>query len=123
MLTTKRVFIATICGIIFGLVCMWMASSGEEEVGPLIKLSIVFSRTIMGFMIGISALKLHWWLHGIILGFVGSIPMAIPILSDMKIAIATVVMGIIYGFLIELITSIIFKQKPVGMLIKNISEE
>jgi len=42
--------------------------------------------------------------------------MAIPVINDIPIFIGTFVMGMIYGFLIELITSILFKAKPVGLL-------
>jgi hypothetical protein len=71
---------------------------------------------MMGFMIGISALRLTWWLHGIVIGLISSIPMAIPVLSITAIAIGTMVMGMVYGFLTELITSKLFKAKPAGTL-------
>jgi hypothetical protein len=119
MLTTKRVLVTTICGFIFGLICMTLASSNPDPVAPVTattKWLILLSRTMMGFMIGISALRLNWWLHGIVLGFISSIPMAIPVLSVIGIAIGTVVMGMIYGFLTELIASKLFKVKPVGTL-------
>ncbi len=119
MLTAKRVLIATICGFIFGLICMTLASTNPNATEPLsseAKWLIILSRTLMGFMIGISALRMSWWLHGIVLGIISSIPMAIPTLDRLSIAIGTVVMGIIYGFLTELITSVLFKSKPVGLL-------
>ncbi len=112
MLTTKRVMVATICGILFGLICMGLASSNPdatEEVSSMVKLNIVLSRTLMGFMIGISFLRLNWWLHGIVLGFVSSIPMAVAVLPQVNIFIGTFVMGMIYGFLTELITTKLFK--------------
>ena len=116
MLSAKRVIIATVCGFIFGIVCMLLASSnpdaGGEPLTCIMKYTIVVSRTMMGFMLGISALRLKWWLHGIVLGFVASIPMAIPIMDRTDIMIGTLVMGIIYGFLTELITSVLFKSKP-----------
>lgn len=117
MLTTKRVLIATICGFIFGLVCMFLASSNPNTTEPMTstaKWLIIIGRTMMGFTIGISALRLNWWLHGIVIGAVTSIPMAVPILDRMGIAIGTIVMGIIYGFLTELITSVLFKAKSVA---------
>ena len=115
MLTTKRVVIATICGFIFGFVCLFLASFNPEEPLPnMVKWSIVVGRTLLGFTIGISAIRLNWWLHGIVLGIIVSIPMAIPVLDRMEIAIGTVVMGIIYGFLTELITTILFKAKAAG---------
>jgi len=119
MLTSKRVIIATLCGILFGFVCLGLASSNpdsESTLEPMVKLSIVLGRAMLGFIIGISALRMQWWLHGMVLGVIASIPMAIPVMHDMNIAIGTVVMGLIYGFLIELITSILFKSKPVAFV-------
>ena len=119
MLTTKRVIIATICGFIFGFVCMLLASSNPNatEVLPFsTKLIIIFSRALMGFTIGVSALRISWWLHGIVIGIIASIPMAFSVLDKTDILIGTIVMGLIYGFLTELITSIIFKAKPTGLL-------
>ena len=119
MLTAKRIIIATICGFIFGIVCMMFASSNPESTEMLTtsaKLTIVFSRALTGFTIGISALKVRWWLHGILIGFIGSIPMAFSVMDRCEIVIGTVVMGMIYGFLTELITSIVFKAKQVGVV-------
>ncbi len=115
MLTTKRVLITTICGLIFGLICMYLASSDPSQpMSTVIKWSIVLSRTMMGFTIGISALRMTWGMHGIILGIICSLPMAVPILPNTRIAVATVVMGMIYGFLTELITTKLFKAKGAG---------
>jgi len=114
MLSTKRVVIATLCGILFGLICMGLASSNPEASETLtatVKWNIVLSRTLMGFLIGVSALRLSWWLHGIALGFIASIPMAIAVLPQMDIAAGTFVMGMIYGFLTELITTKFLKAK------------
>jgi hypothetical protein len=114
MLTAKRVIYATVCGFIFGLVCMGLATSDPESAASLtaaVKWNIVLSRTLLGFTIGISALKLNWWLHGIIIGFIASIPMAISVIDRFDIFIGTFVMGIIYGFLTELITSVLLKAK------------
>ena len=116
MLTSKRVILATVFGLVFGLVCMYLAtaSPNAEPMTTGVKISIVMSRMLIGFMIGISALRLKWYLHGIILGAVGSIPMAAATLEDPAIALSSIIMGIVYGFLIELLTSIAFKSKPVG---------
>lgn len=116
MLTSKRVLLATLFGLIFGIVCMLLASAKPDSppMAANIKLNLVMSRMLTGFMIGISALRLKWYLHGIILGAIGSIPMAVATISDPTIAVSSVVMGIVYGILIELLTSIVFKSKPVG---------
>lgn len=119
MLTFKRVLVSTVCGIVFGLICMTMASTNPnaaEPISAVIKWSIIISRTMLGFMIGISALRMKWWLHGIVLGALASIPMAVPLLDRMDIAVGSVVMGIIYGFFTELITTKAFKAKSVANL-------
>lgn len=108
----KRVLIATIMGLVCGLVCMLMASSDPTQPVALgIKLSILFGRTLLGFTIGISALKIKWWVHGLVLGFLISIPMATPLLDQVPLMIATIVMGMIYGVVIEFVATIIFKAK------------
>ena len=119
MLSAKRVIIATICGLVFGFVCLGFAMSDPNSANTLstsIKLNIVLSRTLLGFMLGISALRLNWWLHGIVLGFISSIPMAVAVMDRPDIMIGTFVMGMIYGVLIELITTILFKAKSVANL-------
>jgi len=122
MLTSKRVIIATLSGVVFGLVCMTLASTNPDPVEPVTsttKWLIVLSRTMMGFMIGISALRLPWWIHGVVLGLISSIPMMLPVLDKPGIAIGTVVMGMIYGFLTELITSVLFKAKAPGIHLES----
>lgn len=122
MLTSKRVIIATISGVVFGFVCLGFALSNpdsSETLSSTVRWSIVIGRTMLGFMIGISALRLKWWLHGIVLGIIASIPMAVPIIDNTVIAVSTVVMGIVYGFLIELITSVLFKSGPAGFTSGN----
>lgn len=114
MLTTKRVLIATICGFVFGLVCMVMASSGPEPVDNVVKMTILFSRGLMGFTIGVSAIRLGWWMHGIVIGLIGSIPMVFPIMDQPGIVFGTFLMGAIYGFLTEWITTKLFKEPSAG---------
>ncbi len=118
MKKSKRIIIATIAGILFGFVCLGFASSGAYDIPNPIKLQILFSRTLIGFAIGISSLKVHWTLHGLIMGLIFSLPMAFsgliadtPGFSASMMFVSTVVMGMTYGFLIELITSILFKSK------------
>ena len=119
MLSAKHVIIATICGVIFGFVCLGFATSNPDSASTLttaIKLNIILSRTLLGFILGISALRLKWWLHGIVLGFISSIPMAVAVIDRPEIIVGTIVMGMIYGVLTELVTSILFKAKSVANL-------
>ena len=106
----KRILTATLLGFACGLICVGLAGSDPSQPITLgIKLSILAGRTLLGFTIGISILKMRWWLHGALLGFITSIPMAMPLLEKKEILIATLVIGVIYGIIIEVVTSIIFK--------------
>lgn len=53
---------------------------------------------------------------GFTIGVIASFPMAFSVLDKIDILIGTIVMGLIYGFLTELVTSILFKAKPAGTL-------
>ncbi len=117
---TKRLIIATLLGLVFGFVCFGMASSGPDKISTLLAINIILGRTLIGFGIGISRFSFkHWSLHGIIMGLIFSLPAGFgamlgpenPEFNHTTMFIATVVMGVIYGFLIELITTVLFKAK------------
>jgi len=112
MLNKRRLLIATIFGVISGLICWRLSSSGGPQPW-FFALSTILARTLIGFAIGISILKMKWWLHGIIMGFIFSLPMAFQGFyvpgKEMFIFLGTIVMGIIYGFFIELFTTVVFK--------------
>ncbi|MGC9367507.1 MAG: hypothetical protein ACP5FK_10780 [bacterium] len=116
----KRLIIATISGLIFGFVCFGLASSGSTEITVYLAISIILSRTLIGFAIGISRFSMkHWSIHGLVMGLVFSLPGAFgalmspenPEFNHMMMFSSTIVMGMVYGFLIELITSVFFKAK------------
>ena len=93
-----------------------MLASSNAPLPLAIKLQILASRTLIGFAIGISALKMKWWIHGPLMGLVFSVPMAFSGLmavgyNPVWMISATIIMGIIYGFIIELFTTVVFKAK------------
>jgi hypothetical protein len=111
----KRIAVATIFGLICGVICMMLASS-DAPLPLAIKLQILASRTLIGFAIGISALKMKWWLHGPLMGLIFSLPLGFSGLmavgyNPIWMISATLVLGIIYGFIIELFTTLVFKAK------------
>jgi len=112
MFNKKRLFIATILGIISGLAC-WILASSEGPTTWFFALSTILSRTLIGFAIGISVLKIKWWLHGIVMGLLFSLPMALQGFyvpgREAFIFLGTIIMGIVYGFFIELFTTVVFK--------------
>ena len=116
----KRVIIATLSGVFFGFVCYGFAASSPGELAPPIMYQIIASRTLIGVAIGISCLSLgHWSIHGLLMGMIFSLPLAFsglmapesPEYSKVSMFLWTVVLGMIYGLLIEVITSWFFKAK------------
>lgn len=112
----KRILIATISGLLFGFVCFGFAcSSGEMPLA--VTLQIIASRTLIGFAIGISVLNMHWSLHGLLMGLLFSLPIGFstlmapesPEMTKTVLFVSTLVMGLIYGLLVELITTVLFK--------------
>ena len=120
MKNSKRIIIASLSGVLFGFVCFAFASSGPQPLPWPIALQIILSRTLIGVAIGISSLTfMHWSLHGIIMGLLFSLPLAFsglmapenPQFNASAMLTWTVVLGMIYGVLIEVITSLLFKAK------------
>ena len=116
----KRVVVATLAGAVCGLVCVGLASSGPGKLPWPVILQLIASRTLIGFAIGISTLRLgHWTIHGLVMGMLFSLPLAFSGLmapdnlefSKTAMWIWTVVLGMVYGLLIELITSVFFKAR------------
>jgi hypothetical protein len=111
----KRILIATLFGFIAGIFCYL---SGviliPIEHDLMLFIWVVVNRTLLGFVIGISALRVHWALNGLIVGLtVGLVfPLnAVMLGKEIPLIISVYVMGIIYGILIEFFTSVVFKQK------------
>ena len=128
MFRAKRLIVATLSGVLFGFVCIGLASSSGGPLPWPVLAQILASRTLIGLAIGISALRFgHWALHGLVMGLVFSLPLAFSGLmayempgasaadmggfSPAGMFIGTVVLGGIYGLLIEVITSVLFKAK------------
>lgn len=123
MFSTKRFLIATLGGVVCGFICLGLASSAPGGLpGPVVA-QILSERTLIGVAIGVSSLAMvHWALHGLAIGMVFSLPLAFsglmapasPHYSRLGMLLATVVLGMIYGVLIELITTVAFKARIRG---------
>jgi len=116
----KRIIVATLAGVLFGFICFGLASCSSGELAWPIAVQIIVSRTLIGFAIGISCLSIrHWSMHGLIMGVIFSLPLAFsglmapesPDFSKANMFIWTIVLGMVYGLLIEVITSLLFKAK------------
>jgi hypothetical protein len=120
MLSSKRVIVASLMGIVTGFICVAFASGGPASPPAPVLYQIVFTRALAGFAIGISILRMgHWLIHGAVLGFLFSLPLAFSNLmapdsaefSRSSMFIAAVVMGLIYGVLVEFVTTVLFKAR------------
>ena len=116
----KRLVVATLSGVLFGLVCLGLASSGPAPLPWPVGAQIVTSRTLIGVAIGVSALSVgHWAVHGLLMGLLFSLPLAFsglmapdnPEFSKNAMLVWTVLLGMIYGLLIEAITTAGFKAR------------
>lgn len=120
MFTSKRCIVATVMGFATGFICFALASSSPGVLPAAVAYQLVFSRALAGFTIGISVLKMgHWSIHGSVIGAVFSLPLAFsglmapdnPEFDKNTMFAMTVIMGLIYGILIEFVTSVLFKAK------------
>jgi len=123
MFQSNRFIAASLLGFLFGFVCLALASSSPGELPAAVGWQLVFSRALIGFAIGISNIKaLHWALHGSLIGAVFSIPLAFsglmapdsPEYDKTTMFIFTILLGMIYGLLIDLFATKLFKPKPVA---------
>lgn len=121
----KRLLIATLCGTIFGFVCYALALDAHPELSWPTAVHLITSRVLIGFSIGISTFHLgRWAIHGALLGLACSLPLAFGILvvpdfveiNKTSMFIWSNVLGMIYGVLTELVTTVLFRapQTPVG---------
>lgn len=111
----KRILLATLFGVISGLFCYLGAISLGIEIGLDDLMMILLHRTLLGFVIGISSLRWHWVLHGILLGLIIGIPNPhfFKMLHGELSCGLYFLMGAVWGFFIELFTSVIFKAKSI----------
>jgi hypothetical protein len=116
-MVAKRFWICLICGVIAGLICAWGGSSEIPEgvSKPMVFWSSLLNRAFIGFVLGISAWRIGWALHGILIGLLGTLPMSFPLIfseqAGFSVFLIYTIAGIVWGFLIELVASVIFKAK------------
>jgi hypothetical protein len=111
---SKRLLICTIGGLIAGLICVF-GGKMSGNISELTFFTIVptfFNRLMLGFIIGISSLKMNYLLHGMLIGLLVSLITSIAFLeSGMTGFLFFTAAGIIYGFLIELFAVKVFKAR------------
>jgi hypothetical protein len=110
----KRVGVATLWGLIFGVVSWLLCALSHGPLPWSGTVSIITLTGLMGFGIGISGWQISWWLHGLIMGLIYRIPASFFVIwvGQGALDVAWIIItGLVFGFLIELITSFAFKAK------------
>jgi len=115
--SARRLMISVIFGVVAGFICF---VGGLYFVGfqptATIFLWIVLNRAMIGFAIGISALRMHWALHGMLIGLiVGSIFLFYAHMKGEASALVLVAIGLLnplFGLMIEFFASVVFAARP-----------
>lgn len=114
MVNPKRILIATAFGFAVGVICYLGGRFGlKHQISPTMIAYILVNRTLIGFVIGISALRLSWPVHGIVIGLITGLPFALGCLlepNNEATAIAAFILGAAYGLIVEVFTSVVFRS-------------
>ena len=107
----KRLVICIIGGMVAAAICIGgMAAGGRVELTPMLVASGIGNRILIGFVIGISKWKIQYLLHGALIGFLVTLSSSIGILfTSMQGFLLYTAAGIVYGLLIELFATKVFK--------------
>jgi hypothetical protein len=111
MVYAKRLILCIILGFFTGVLCYLSAKSANIPLTPGATWSTIFNRIFIGFAIGISAWRMNYMLHGIALGLLFSLQMSLGALDSggFNSFIMIEIAGALWGFLIELLTTKVFK--------------
>ena len=113
MVNKKRLITATFFGGLCGLICYWGAIIMFDIEIPVLNTFYIFlSRILIGFVIGISILNIHWAKHGLLIGFIIGLPFPLfDIIIGQKwyIVGAAFIMGPVFGVFIEFFTTKVFR--------------
>ena len=110
MQKVKRVIITVVLGLIFGCVSWVVCNYAMGHTQPVsINVMMILTNGLLGFCIGISSLRWHWAIHGIVLGVLFGIIMGLVAVAQGSQFIWPLIFGLAYGFLIELIATVALK--------------
>jgi hypothetical protein len=106
-----RIILAIIFGVFFGLICAFMATIRKPvEITFLLLITTIYTRTLAGLFIGllgewviVDNSLLNILLRGFIIGFLVSLPMALPFGGSAAIGFG--LFGGIYGLIIDYMVS------------------
>lgn len=109
----KRILLSLLAAIICSVIC----TIGRYNLVPNISMSdliisAVANRMLIGFMIGVSRLRINYIAHGAFIGFIVTFSYSVGMLISQNIIGFAIYssMGIIFGIFIEVFVTKIFKQ-------------
>lgn len=107
---SSRLVTTTLLGVAFGIVCMLLSKYTAEVAYWPMGVSFLLHHTVMGLVIGVSSLKMHWATHGVFWGSVFGLFLAISLIGSALEAWAVFIIIVIWGFLIETLTTKVFER-------------
>lgn len=119
----KRIAIATFFGLVAGGICATGAFySGLLKFSVITLIWVLLNRTVMGFVIGVSGLKLHWAWNGIVLGIVVGSTFSYFLFMSANLgeqALINAALNGLFGLMIEFFTSYVFKQRRAAPVVMD----
>ena len=116
MLNGKRLAITTVLGIIAGFLSLWYLRVAYGMMPMAEEVMVILSWSVLGVAIGLSAWKLNWAGHGILMGIIFSLPQSFAFAwngAGARGFWGWLFTGLVVGFLIELITvPILHARRP-----------
>ena len=112
----KRLLFSLIGGIICAIICTIGRIFLIQGITlPVLITSAIGNRILIGFVIGISRLRINYLLHGALIGFLITISYSIGMLLEKNYIgfVMYTTAGIIFGLLIEIFVTLIGKAKNI----------
>ena len=114
----KRILTATFFGLVAGAICASLGyKAGIVQLTAVSLLWVFLNRAVMGFVIGVSGLKLHWAWNGVVLGIVVGSIFAYSLFMKGGAGMFPLVnlfANGVYGLMIEFFTTVVFKAPALG---------
>lgn len=111
----KRVLICLIGGVVAGILCvLGMKSGGNVALSSAIIAGGIGNRILIGLVIALSQWKINYLLHGAVIGLIVTLSSSVVILAEspeagMKGFLLYTIAGVVWGLLIELFATKVFK--------------
>jgi len=112
-MSIKRLVVCIIGGLVAAGVCIaGMKSGGNVDLTTAVLISTIGNRILIGFVIGISSWRIHYLVNGALIGLIVTLSASVVILpQNIKGFVMYTFAGIVYGLLIELFATKVFKAK------------